>query len=277
MEKKIKEYRTSEVRSADDGDKLIVEGYAAVFDSPTLIFESETTGYKYYEVVNRGAFDGADLSDVVMKYNHDDQAMVLARTRNKTLQLTVDDHGLKINAELANTSAGRDVYELIKRGDLDKMSFAFTVAEETITENVASILFNDANIVLPYYTVTVSSLFFFGFLILGLLPMLYALTELIIVITETTISAVRTLVIVTCLRSAHTRTPTFIAIAIAMFCIAIFLVCLEISIVVSILETSSPMITTSAASIAASVPNVPMATPISALESAGASFTPSPT
>ena len=82
MEKKIKEYRTSEVRSADDGDKL-------------------------------------------------------ARTRNKTLQLTVDDHGLKINAELANTSAGRDVYELIKRGDLDKMSFAFTVAEETITENVA--------------------------------------------------------------------------------------------------------------------------------------------
>ena len=137
MEKKIKEYRTSEVRSADDGDKLIVEGYAAVFDSPTLIFESETTGYKYYEVVNRGAFDGADLSDVVMKYNHDDQAMVLARTRNKTLQLTVDDHGLKINAELANTSAGRDVYELIKRGDLYKMSFAFTVAEETITENVA--------------------------------------------------------------------------------------------------------------------------------------------
>lgn len=137
MEKKIKEYRTSEVRSTDDGDKLIVEGYAAVFDSPTLIFESETTGYKYYEVVNRGAFDGADMSDVVMKYNHDDQAMVLARTRNKTLQLTVDDHGLKINAELANTSAGRDVYELIKRGDLDKMSFAFTVAEETITENVA--------------------------------------------------------------------------------------------------------------------------------------------
>jgi len=87
--------------------------------------------------VNRGAFDGADMSDVVMKYNHDDQAMVLARTRNKTLQLTVDNHGLKINAELANTSAGRDVYELIKRGDLDKMSFAFTVAEETITENVA--------------------------------------------------------------------------------------------------------------------------------------------
>ncbi len=132
MEKKTKEFRAAEIRSAEENDKLIVEGYAAVFDTEALMFESEMTGTKYYEKVNRGAFDGADLKDVVMKYNHFDQALVLARTRNKTLQLTVDDHGLKIRAELANTSAGKDIYELIKRGDLDKMSFAFTVEKDDL-------------------------------------------------------------------------------------------------------------------------------------------------
>ncbi len=129
MEKKIKEFRAAEIRSAEEDDKLVVEGYAAVFDKEALIYESEWSGYKFYEKVNRKAFDSADMSDVVMKYNHDDQSLVLARTRNKTLQLTTDEHGLKIRAELANTTAGRDIYELIKRGDLDKMSFAFTVSE----------------------------------------------------------------------------------------------------------------------------------------------------
>ncbi len=135
MEKKIKEFRAAEIRSAEEEDKLVVEGYAAVFDKEALIYESEWSGYKFYEKVNRNAFDDADMSDVVMKYNHDDQSLVLARTRNKTLQLTTDDHGLKIRAELANTTAGRDIYELIKRGDLDKMSFAFTVSETNVRDS----------------------------------------------------------------------------------------------------------------------------------------------
>ncbi len=88
-------------------------------------------GLKYYEVIARGALDGADLKDVPFKYNHSDAVMVMARTRNKTLELIPDDQGLLIRAKLANTTAGRDLYELIKRGDIDKMSFAFKVAEDS--------------------------------------------------------------------------------------------------------------------------------------------------
>jgi len=56
--------------------------------------------------------------------------MVMARTRNKTLELIPDENGLLIRAKLANTTAGRDLYELIRRGDVDKMSFAFTVDKD---------------------------------------------------------------------------------------------------------------------------------------------------
>src|SRR5690606_18702264 len=75
--------------------------------------------------------DGADLRDVPFKYNHSDNVMVMARTRNKTLELIPDEQGLLVRAKLANTTAGRDLYELIRRGDVDKMSFAFTVAEDS--------------------------------------------------------------------------------------------------------------------------------------------------
>jgi len=108
---------------------MIVEGRAIVYDSPTVIAEIE--GRKYYEVIARGALDEADLRDVPFKYNHSDNVMVMARTRNRTLELIPDDQGLLVRAKLANTTAGRDLYELIRRGDVDKMSFAFTVAEDS--------------------------------------------------------------------------------------------------------------------------------------------------
>ena len=107
---------------------MIVEGRAIVYESPTVLYEID--GVKYYEVIARGALDGADLRDVPFKYNHSDAVMVMARTRNKTLELIPDDQGLLVRARLANTTAGRDLYELIRRGDIDKMSFAFTVAED---------------------------------------------------------------------------------------------------------------------------------------------------
>ena len=59
--------------------------------------------------------------------------MMMARTQSGTLRLTTDSRGLKVEADMANTSNGNDVYELIKRGDLSKMSFAFTVAKESET------------------------------------------------------------------------------------------------------------------------------------------------
>lgn len=114
----------------DDENKQLVEGYAAVFNQRALIWESEWSGWKYMEVIDRNAFDGADMSDTVFKYNHSDIAMVLARASNNTLTMNTDDKGLRISADIIDTNNGTDVYKLIKRGDLNKMSFAFTVKSE---------------------------------------------------------------------------------------------------------------------------------------------------
>lgn len=130
METAKREIRLAEIRALEptNDQDMIVEGRAIVYDSPTVMYEID--GIQYKEVITRGALEGADLRDVPFKYNHSDAVMVMARTRNKTLELIPDDHGLLIRAKLADTTAGRDLYALIKRGDIDKMSFAFTVAEE---------------------------------------------------------------------------------------------------------------------------------------------------
>ena len=114
----------------NEESKQLVEGYAAVFNERTLIWESEWSGWKYMEVIDRNAFAGADMTDTVFKYNHGDVAMVLARASNNTLNLSVDDKGLRMSADIIDTTNGKDVYKLIKRGDLNKMSFAFTVKNE---------------------------------------------------------------------------------------------------------------------------------------------------
>ncbi len=131
-----REIRLTEIRAlepATDSEDMLVEGRAIVYDSPTVMYEWD--GVKYYEVIARGALDGADLTDVPFKYNHSDAVMVMARTRNKTLELAPDDQGLLIRARLANTTAGRDLYELIRRGDIDKMSFAFNVLEDNYNKD----------------------------------------------------------------------------------------------------------------------------------------------
>ena len=122
MEKRVKENRIVELRAVEE-EGMMVEGYAAVFDSVTDL------GW-VKEVISRGAFDNADMSDIVMKYNHADDILPLARTRGGTLQFNIDDHGLKVRAKLPDTSMNRDVFELIKTGVLSKMSFAFTVKTE---------------------------------------------------------------------------------------------------------------------------------------------------
>lgn len=114
----------------DDENRQLVEGYAAVFNQRALIWESEWSGWKYMEVIDRNAFNGADMSDTVFKYNHGDVAMILARASNNTLTMNTDDKGLRISADIIDTNNGTDVYKLIKRGDLNKMSFAFTVKSE---------------------------------------------------------------------------------------------------------------------------------------------------
>lgn len=129
--KNKKEIRLADVKISDaaNNTEMIVEGYAAVFEKPAVMYEF--AGVQYKEVISADAFNGADMNDVPMKYNHSDSLMIMARTRNKTLQLTINEKGLFVRASLANTTVGRDLYELIKRGDIDKMSFAFKVKEDT--------------------------------------------------------------------------------------------------------------------------------------------------
>jgi len=130
-EKAKKEVRLAELRALDSNaeGEMVLEGRAIVYDSPAVV--AEIDGVKYYEVIKRGALDGADMRDVPFKYNHSQSVMVMARTRNNTLRLTPDEQGLWISATLADTTASRDLYELVKRGDVDKMSFMFTVSEES--------------------------------------------------------------------------------------------------------------------------------------------------
>ncbi len=139
MEKAVKEVRLAEVRALgeNENNEMIVEGYAVVFNQVTDLGWCK-------EIIDRNAFNGADMKDCVLKYNHNDSFLILARTRNKSLELNVDDHGLKIRAKLIDTTNNKDVYKMIKEGLLDKMSFAFTVAErnwdyETDTRTVLRI------------------------------------------------------------------------------------------------------------------------------------------
>ena len=115
-----------------DEESMIVEGYATTFDSPYTLWSMD--GYTVNEQIDRNAFDNTDMSDVIMQYDH--EGRVFARMSNNTLELTVDDHGLKIRADLGGTEIGRQLYEEIKGGYTDKMSFGFTVDEDTRTETV---------------------------------------------------------------------------------------------------------------------------------------------
>ena len=120
------------VRAAGEGE-MIVEGYATTFNQPYELWR-DGPDYIFLEQVDRGAFDKTDMSDVIMQYDH--EGRVFARTNNSTLTLAADDHGLHIRADLSGTEIGRQLYEEIKGGYTDKMSFGFTVDadERLITE-----------------------------------------------------------------------------------------------------------------------------------------------
>lgn len=88
----------------------------------------EMDGMEYKEMIDRRALLNSNLGDVIFNYNH--SGKVMARTRNKTLELSVDERGLFIRARLDGTEEGRKLYEEIKGGYIDRMSFSFTVGEE---------------------------------------------------------------------------------------------------------------------------------------------------
>ena len=124
-----KETRLAEVRMLEEDNKMILEGYAIVFNQETLI-GTEDNGF--IEVISRDALSNTHMKDVPLKYNHMDSFLILARTKNKSLTLSVDDYGLKVRAELLDTTTNNDVYKMVKAGLLDKMSFAFTVSSQKI-------------------------------------------------------------------------------------------------------------------------------------------------
>ena len=126
-----REYRNMTIRALSDNDiaeedQRIVNGYASTFDEPYVLYDGD--GWKYLEVVDRGAFDNTDMSDVIMQYDH--RGRVFARTRNNTLEVNPDDKGLFIKADLGGTEIGRELFEEIRGGYTDKMSFGFTVDGE---------------------------------------------------------------------------------------------------------------------------------------------------
>lgn len=135
IKKKIeqgREYRKMllEVREAEDTDYM-VSGYATTFDEPYTLY-GIGDGKVVKEQVSRNAFDNTDRSDTIMQFDH--EGVVFARLSNETLKLTVDDHGLFVEAYLGGTANGRNLYEEIKGGYINKMSFGFTVTDDDIAE-----------------------------------------------------------------------------------------------------------------------------------------------
>ena len=163
-----REYRSFELREKQEADdSMILEGRAVVFNSPEVMFTDED-GIEYKEQVDRGAFKDAQMSDVILNMNHEGQA--LARTRNNTLQLDLNENGLDVVADMSKSRASRDAYEAVQNGLLDRMSFAFTVAEDeydakTHTRTIRKIdrLFDVSLVNFPAYEATsVSARSYFG-------------------------------------------------------------------------------------------------------------------
>ena len=123
MEKEIRNLGNIEIRASENGESRKVEGYAVVFES-----QSEFLGF--YETIERGAItqELVDSCDIFATFNHD-MNKVFARSNKGegSLSLTVDEKGLKFEFDVPNTSLGDELLEYMKRGDINKCSFAFCI------------------------------------------------------------------------------------------------------------------------------------------------------
>lgn len=125
----VKEIRSDAVLF-DEERRYRVRGYATTYNEPYTLYSDEYIEIR--EQVAPGAFDEADMRDVIMQYNH--EGRVFARTRNNTLSLSSDEHGLLIEADLGGTEIGRQLYDEIDGGYTDRMSFGFTVDADEVSE-----------------------------------------------------------------------------------------------------------------------------------------------
>ena len=134
--KSDREYRdmTMEIRTAENEEapeeRKVVTGYASTFNEPYTLYENDD--WRFNEVVDARAFDNTDMSDVILQYDH--CGRVFARISNNTLTVTPDEKGLLIEADLGGTELGRQLFEEIRGGYTNKMSFGFTVDGEEVLD-----------------------------------------------------------------------------------------------------------------------------------------------
>ena len=134
--KSEREYRdmTMEVRTLENeetpDERKMVTGYASTFNEPYTLYENDD--WRFNEVVDARAFENTDMSDVIMQYDH--EGRVFARMSNNTLTVVPDEKGLLIEADLGGTELGRQLFEEIRGGYTNKMSFGFTVDGEDILD-----------------------------------------------------------------------------------------------------------------------------------------------
>lgn len=123
-----REYRAMQMEA--NTESTTVEGYATTFNQPYRLYAVD--GVDVYEQVAPTAFEETDMNDVIMQYDH--AGRVFARLSNGTLHLTTDEHGLRVSADLGGTEIGRQLYEEIKGGYTNKMSFGFKVTDSVVEE-----------------------------------------------------------------------------------------------------------------------------------------------
>ena len=124
------------VQDPDTGeDTMVIEGHATTFDEEYLLGEyDDFYGYRtsIYEKVDRNAFAETDMTDVIFLYDH--RGRVMARNRNKTLNVQADNTGLFVRADLSGSSEGPGLYRDIKNGFVDRMSMQFTIGASERSE-----------------------------------------------------------------------------------------------------------------------------------------------
>ena len=126
----LSSFEVEERDGLNEAPSYKVKGYASTFEPYEM---AEIDGVKYYEQIDRHAFDEADMTDVVFLRDH--TGRVLARTKNNSVQLAIDDHGLYNETDLGLTGASREMYEDIATGNYSQMSFSFVVESDHYDRN----------------------------------------------------------------------------------------------------------------------------------------------
>lgn len=129
MSKEIRAF-TFEVRAENN------EEHGNFLEGRPIVYDSRTNLGWYDEIIERGALDTTDLKDVRFLVNHNTDMIPLARSRNNTvnstMQMEIDEKGMKIRVDLdtENNTEAKSLYSAVERGDIDGMSFMFTVDED---------------------------------------------------------------------------------------------------------------------------------------------------